>query len=110
VVLSTCVTVSSEPPLTGGFQNGRIGLGLTHRAGMVGTRAGRPGTRVEIESGPAWMCRERYAHKFISTSHRVLGQHLNPLVGFHVRALQEDTAVTGSDQRLMGEVKNRMVG
>jgi hypothetical protein len=40
----------------------------------------------------------------------LLGQHLNPLTGFHVRALQEDTAVTGSDQRLMGEVKNRTVG
>jgi hypothetical protein len=40
----------------------------------------------------------------------LLGQHLNPLVGFHVRALQEDAAGAGSDQRLMGEVKNRMVG
>jgi hypothetical protein len=40
----------------------------------------------------------------------VLGQHLNPLAGFHVRALQEDAAVMGSDQGLMGEVKNRMVG
>jgi hypothetical protein len=40
----------------------------------------------------------------------LLGQHLNPLAGFHVRAVQEDAAGTGSDQRLMGEVKNRMVG
>ena len=40
----------------------------------------------------------------------LLGQHLNPLAGFHVRALQEDAAGMGSDQRLMGEVKNRMVG
>ena len=45
-----------------------------------------------------------------SHSPKVLGQHLNPLAGFHVRALQEDAAGTGSDQRLMGEVKNRMVG
>ena len=40
----------------------------------------------------------------------LLGQHLNPLAGFHVRALQEDAAGMGSDQRLMGKVKNRMVG
>jgi hypothetical protein len=40
----------------------------------------------------------------------LLGQHLNPLVGFHVWALQEDAAGMGSNQRLMGEVKNRMVG
>ena len=40
----------------------------------------------------------------------LLGQHLNPLVGFHVWALQEDAAGTGSNQRLMWGVKNRMVG
>ena len=40
----------------------------------------------------------------------LLGQHLNPLVGFHMQALQEDTAGMGSDQRLMWGVKNRMVG
>jgi hypothetical protein len=40
----------------------------------------------------------------------LLGQHLNPLAGFHVWALQEDAAGAGSNQRLMGEVKNRMVG
>jgi hypothetical protein len=40
----------------------------------------------------------------------LLGQHLNPLAGFHVRALQEDAAGTGRDQGLMGEVINRKVG
>ena len=40
----------------------------------------------------------------------LLGQHLNPLMGFHVRALQEDAVGMGSDRRLMGEVKNRTVG
>jgi hypothetical protein len=49
--------------------------------------------------------------RFILNFHQsLLGQHLNPLAGFHVWALQEDAAGTGSDQRLMGEVKNRMVG
>ena len=40
----------------------------------------------------------------------LLGQHLNPLTGFHVWALQEDVAGMGSNQRLMWGVKNRMVG
>ena len=40
----------------------------------------------------------------------LLGQCLNPLAGFHMWALQEDAMGTGSDQSLMGKVKNRMVG
>ena len=40
----------------------------------------------------------------------LLGQHLNPLVGFHVWALQEDMAGMCSDQRLMHKVDNRTVG